>query len=76
MGITRIGSNINNMTERITLTEDDIDIIHFKLTDDECNVRFCSLEGEEIVWTDKQHKSNNKSCKTKRQPRNIMPVII
>lgn len=42
------------MVDRIKLTEDDIDIIHFKLTDDECHVRFCSLEGEEIVWTDKQ----------------------
>lgn len=36
------------MTERIKLTEDDIGIGHVQ---GGVSVRFCSLEGEEIVWT-------------------------
>lgn len=42
------------MTERIKLTEDDIDIVHSVDNDNECIVKFTSLEGDEIIWTAKQ----------------------
>lgn len=38
------------LTDRIKLTVDDIDIID---VGELRHVRFCSLEGEEIEWTDK-----------------------
>ncbi len=43
-----------NLTNRINLTEEDIDIIHRMDNDNDCIVRFTSLEGNEIIWTPEQ----------------------
>jgi len=42
------------LTNRINLTEEDIDIIHGMDSDSDCRVRFTSLEGDEIIWTHEQ----------------------
>ena len=42
------------MTELMKLTEEDIEIIYDEDNDNDCRVRFTSLEGYEIIWTPKQ----------------------